>query len=177
MKKNILVYGLISGLIVAILMILSVTYFSHCEGKVDYSISMLIGYASMLIAFSVIFVGVKNYRDKFNGGLISFGKAFKIGILMMLIASTLYVIAWMIYNTYFMPDFIEKYSAHAIDQLKAEGASQAEIAKETKAMASFAAMYKNPLFKAAMTYAEILPVGIIVTLITALILKKKATGA
>ncbi len=71
-------------------------YYSHCEGTVAYETSMLIGYASMLIAFSLVYVGIRNYRNKYNGGVISFGKAFKIGILIVLIASTLYVIAWMI---------------------------------------------------------------------------------
>lgn len=173
MKKNILIYGLISGAIVSVLMLLSVNYLSHCEGNVDYSTSMLIGYASMLIAFSLVFVGTRNYRDKFNGGTISFGKAFKTGILIVLVASTIYVIAWLIAYFFFMPDFMDKFSAHELEQLKAAGASQTEINAKTKEMADFAVMYKNPFFNAMMTYAEILPVGLIVTLISSLILKRK----
>src|SRR4249919_3688188 len=96
MKKNILIYGLISGIVVSILMLVTVNYVSHCEGNIDYDTSMLIGYASMIIAFSLVFVGIRNYRDKYNKGVISFGKAFKIGILIALIASTIYVIAWLI---------------------------------------------------------------------------------
>ena len=72
-----------------------------------------------------------------------------------------------------IPDFLEKYSAHTLDKLKAGGASQIEIDKQTKEMANFAAMYKNPFFNAMMTYMEILPVGLIVTLISSLILKRK----
>lgn len=174
MKKNIIVYGLISGIVVATLMLLMTNYVSHCNGNVDYGVSMLIGYASMLLAFSLVFVGIRNYRNKYNGGVISFGKAFKIGLLIVLIASTIYVIAWLIDYFFFNSDFIEKYSAHMLEELKASGASQAEIDKETKEMANFASMYKNPLFNAMMTYIEILPVGIIVTLISALILKRKA---
>ncbi len=173
MKKNILIYGLISGLVVSLLMLLSINYLSHCEGNVDFDTSMLIGYASMLIAFSLVFVGVRNYRDKYNQGIISFGKAFKIGILITLISSTVYVIAWLIAYFGFMPDFIEKYSVHMIEQLKASGASQVAIDQQTKEMADFAVMYKNPFFNALMTYMEILPVGLIVTLISALILKRK----
>src|SRR5690349_3333190 len=89
MKKNILVYGLIAGVVVSTLMLFNVNYLSHCEGNVDYNTSMLIGYASMLIALSLVYVGIRNYRNKYNGGVISFGKAFKIGILMVLIASTI----------------------------------------------------------------------------------------
>ena len=173
MKKNIIIYGLIAGTVVSALMLFTVNYISHCEGNVDYDTSMLIGYASMLLAFSLIYVGIRNYRDKFNGGVISFGKAFKIGIMIVLIASTIYVIAWLIDYFFFIPDFIEKYSVHELDKLKASGASQIEIDKQTKEMANFAKMYKNPFFNALMTYVEILPVGLIVTLISSLILKRK----
>ena len=85
MGKNIIIYGLIAGIIVSFLMLFSVTYLSHCKGNIDYDASMLIGYTSMLIAFSLVFVGIRNYRNKYNGGVISFDKAFKIGILIVLI--------------------------------------------------------------------------------------------
>lgn len=174
MKKNIIIYGLTAGIVVSILMLASVNYLSYCEGNVDYSTSMLIGYASMLIAFSLVFIGIRNYRNKYNGGVISFGKAFKIGLLMVLIASTIYVIAWLIDYFFFVPDFMDKYSAHMLGELKASGASQIEIDKQTKEMANMAVMYKNPFFTAMMTYVEILPVGLIVALISSLILKRKA---
>jgi len=173
MKKNIIIYGLIAGIVVSVLMLASVNYLSHCEGNVSYDTSLLIGYASMLIAFSLVFVGIRNYRDKYNGGIISFGKAFKIGIMMVLIASTVYVIAWLIDYYFFIPDFMEKYSAHTLEELKASGASQIEIDEQTKEMANMVTMLKNPFFNAMMTYAEILPVGLIVTLISSLILKRK----
>ena len=127
----------------------------------------------MLLAFSLVFFGIRNYRDKYNEGVISFGKAFKIGIMIVLIASTIYVIAWLIDYFFFIPDFMEKYSAHILDELKASGASQIEIDKQTQEMASFGRLYKNPFFNAMMTYLEILPVGLIVTLISSLILKRK----
>jgi hypothetical protein len=154
-------------------MLSTVNYLSHCEGNVDYGTSMLIGYASMLLAFSLIYIGIRNYRDKYNDGVISFGKAFKTGMMMVLIASTIYVVAWLIDYFFFIPDFMEKYAAQTLAELKASGASQAEMDKETKEMADFARMYKNPLFNAMMTYVEILPVGLIVTLISSLILKRK----
>lgn len=177
MKKNIIVCGVIAGIIVSALMLTSVNYYSHCEGNVDFGTSMVIGYASMLIAFSLVFVGIKNYRDKYNGGVISFGKAFKTGMLIVLIASTMYVIAWLVDYFYFIPDFAEKYAAHMLNELKASGASQEEIAKQTQEMADFSRMYKNPFFNAMMTYVEILPVGLIVTLISSFILKRKTAEA
>ena len=173
MKKNILVYGLIAGAIVSTLMLIMTNYISHCNGDVDFGTSMLLGYASMLIAFSLVFVGIRNYRNKYNGGVISFGKAFQIGLMITLIASTIYVIAWLIDYYFFIPDFMEKYSAHMLGELKASGASQVVLDKEAKEMARFAQMYKNPLFNALMTYVEILPVGLVVTLVSSLLLKRK----
>jgi hypothetical protein len=174
MKKIIIVYGLIAGVIVATVMAISTTVY-HSSG--DFTGGMVIGYASMLIAFSMIFVGVKSYRDKHNNGIISFGKAFKIGILITLIASTIYVITWLINYYCFMPDFIEKYVAKAIADLKNSGANAIEIAKQTKKMNNYGEMYKTPFFVVIITYMEILPVGLIVTLISALILKRKTTSS
>lgn len=174
MKKIVIVCGLMAGLIVATLMIISMSIY-HKTG--DFENGMLFGYASMLLAFSLIFVGIKNYRDKRNLGTISFGKGFKIGLLITLIASTIYVIVWLVDYYMFIPDFGEKYAAQVIEKLKSTGASEMEIAKQTKEMASFSEMYKNPFFNALMTYTEILPVGIIVTLISSLILKRKIKQA
>ena len=174
MKKNIVIYGSIAGIVVSTLMLFITNYLSHCEGNVDYDTSMLIGYASMLIALSLVFVGIRNYRNKYNGGVISFGKAFKIGLFMVLVASTIYVAAWLIAYFFFIPHFFEKYSAQMLDKLRTSGASQMEIERRTKEMANLAVMYKNPLYNAAMTYMEILPVGLIVTLISSLILRRRA---
>jgi hypothetical protein len=173
MKRNIIIYGLIAGFVVSVCMLASVNYLSHCEGNVDYGTSMLIGYASMLIAFSLIFIGIRNYRDKYNGGMVSFGKAFQIGLMITLIASTIYVLAWLVDYNFFIPDFMDKYSSHMIEELKASGASQLEIEKQAKEMADFGMMYKNPFINAMFTYVEILPVGLIVTIISSLILKRK----
>jgi Protein of unknown function (DUF4199) len=170
MKKIVLVCGSIAGLIVAAMMFISMAVY-HKEGNFDNG--MLIGYASMIIAFSLIFVGIKNYRDKYNGGAISFGRAFKVGVLIALVASTFYVVAWLIDYYFFMPDFMEKYAAYSIDKLKAAGASAEKIAEEAKEMAFFSDMYKNPLFVILFTFIEILPVGLLVSLIAALVLKRK----
>ena len=167
MKKNIIIYGLIAGVVVSVLMLISVSVLT------DYDTGLLVGYASMLIAFSLVFVGIRNYRDKYNDGVISFGRAFKIGIMIVLIASTIYAIAWLIDYFYFMPDYLDKFSVKMIAKMKLEGASQIKIDKETKEMADFAKMYKNPLFNMMMTYMEILPVGLVVTLISSFILKRK----
>jgi Protein of unknown function (DUF4199) len=171
MKKLVLVYGIIAGLIVTGMMAFSTGYFC---AKGDFEGGMIYGYSAMIIAFSMIFVGIKSFRDKHNGGMINFGKAFKIGLFISLIASTIYVIGWLINYYYFIPDFMDKYAAVMIDKAKASGISADELAKKTAGMAQMKEWYKNPLFVILMTYVEILPVALVVTLISALILKRNA---
>ena len=170
MKKNILIFGLISGTIVSVFMGVSMVL---CYNKNSYSGNMVLGYTMMLLAFAFVFVGIKNYRDKFNGGLISFGEAFKVGSLIALVASTMYVITWLIVYYNFIPDFMDKYSAHIINDAKAAKVSQADLDKQIAQMDSMKRIYKNPFGVILFTYLEILPLGLIVALISSLILKKK----
>jgi len=173
MKKNVITFGLISGLIVSTFMMVSV---GMCTSSGEFEGSMVIGYAAMIVAFSFVFVGIKNYRDKYNNGVISFGQAFKTGFYITLIASTMYVVAWLICYYLFVPDFMDKYSDHVINGLKESGATQVEIEKQLADMGKYKEMYKNPLFVVLLTYAEILPLGLVITLISALILKRKTTN-
>jgi hypothetical protein len=169
MRKLIILYGVIAGLIVSAMMALSMGYFC---AKGDFEGGLIYGYAAMLVAFSMIFIGVKSFRDKHNGGIISFGKACKIGLLITLVASTMYVISWLITYYCFIPDFMDKYAAAMLAKEQASGISADELAKKTAEMAQMKEWYKNPLVVILMTYVEILPVGIVVTLISALVLKR-----
>jgi len=172
MRKNILVCGLIGGLIAA-------SWGVAGEGAFGDSLSlntrMVFGYASMILAFSLIFVAIKNYRDNHNNGIVSFGKALSIGLLITLIASTMYVAVWMIDYSYFVPNFGEKYQAQVLAEMKASGASADVIQKQAAELAVTMEKYKtSPTFRVMFTYLEIVPVGIVVSLIAALILKHKA---
>lgn len=171
MKKTVLICGLIAGLISTSLFIGLMLLGK--AGQDDFKNGAIYGYTLMILAFSLIFVGTKITRDKYNGGAISFARAFRVGLYITLIASTMYVIVWLIDYYLFIPDFAEKYTAHILDGMKASGASQSSIAKKTEELASLSRMIKNPLFNALLTYSEILPVGLVVSLISALALKRK----
>lgn len=174
MKKNVLTFGLISGTLITAFMLTSM-YYGSCTDKFDSNTAMVIGFTAMIVAFSFIFVAIKNFRDKYNGGVISFGKAFRIGLFISLIASTMYVIGWLIDFSYFMPDFMDKYSDLMIKQLQAEVKDPVKLKEEIDKMHQNRDLYNSSiLFRAAYTYLEILPVGLIISLISALILKKKA---
>jgi len=171
MKRIVIRYGIIAGLIVAAWCVGAIAL---CYSRNNFEGNMLLGYASMILAFSFIFVGVKSYRDQEQNGFISFGKAFKIGLFISLVASIIYVIAWLIDYYLFIPDFMEKYTAHVLKQTQAEGISQIELNKKAAEMTSYKEMYENPLLVVLITYSEILPVGLIISLISALLLKRKA---
>ncbi len=174
MKKIVIVNGIIAGLIVAAMFLITMGLY-HNQG--NFEGGMWIGYASMLLAFSLIFVAIIRFRDKYNNGVISFGKAFRIGLYITLIASTIYVVAWLIDFYVFIPDFADKYAAHMLEKLKSNGASAAEITSTTQQMDSFKEMYKNPVLVVLFTYIEILPVGLLLSLIAAIVLKRKVKPA
>ncbi len=176
MKKNILIYGLIAGALVSGFMLYTMNNLSHCKGSVDYNTSMFIGYASMLIAFCLVFVGIRNYRNNYNGGIITFGKSFKIGIMIVLIASTIYVVSWLIDYYWFIPDFAEKYSANMLNEMRNSGATADEIQKQSQELESMSTILNNPFLNALVTYTEILPIGLVVTVISSLILKRKSSN-
>ena len=158
MKKHIWLYGLIAGVLC------SVGFLTMGE-DMDMNKSMIYGFASMILAFALIIVATYQYKKR-NGG-ITFGRAFLIGLYISLIASSIYVGLWLITYYKFRPDFMEKYSACVIEQLKASGKSPAEIQAGIDQMNQMKEHYKNPLFVIATTYMEVLPVGILVSLINA----------
>jgi hypothetical protein len=170
MKKNILIFGLISGLIVSGL--ISIT--AICYSRQDFEGNMVLGFTVMILAFIFVFVGIKNYRDKFNNGHITFGKALQIGLSISFIASTMYVITWLIAYYNFMPDFMEVMTAKSIEKIRLnKELTSLEMNKQISGLNDMKELYKNPILVILFTYIEIFPVGIIVSLISALILKRK----
>ena len=171
MKRIVLKFGLISGVIVAALMMLNVTL--TVKGIIDFQWSEVVGYASIVLSFIVVFFGVRSYRDTVGGGSITFGRAFKVGILITLVSCAIYVVTWEIVYFNFLPDFEDTYAALMIEQMTEEGASAAEIAEMQRQMDGFKQLYKNPLFNVGMTFMEVFPVGLIMTLVSAGILRRR----
>lgn len=171
MKKIIITYGLIGGAIISTMMLTQISLID--SGVIDMDKGMLLGYTSMVIALSMVFFGVKNYRDNQLKGVITFWEAFKMGILITAVSSLMYAISWEFYYNLAASDFTQKYSEYYIDKMTKEGATADAIAAKKAEMVSFSEWYKNPLLRFGMTIMEILPVGLIVTLITAALLRKK----
>ena len=170
MKKIVLTFGLISGVIMSALMT-AVIVFAH---QTDPARGMVIGYTIMVLSFLLIFFGVRSYRENIGDGYISFGRAVGVGFLIMLISCACYVATWEVVSHKFIPDFGEKYLAHSIERVRASGKPPQEIESEIESMRSMMQLYNsNIFFNMALTFLEPLPVGVLMSLISAAILRKR----
>lgn len=169
MKKSVLKYGLLSGLALAIMMSATVPF----EHRINASWAMVVGYTTMVLSFLIVFVGVKHYRDADCGGSITFGRAFVVGGLMMLISCACYVAAWEILNATVEKNFAHDYTAALVKHAQNSGLQGAALQAKIAEARNFEVMYANPLYRVPMTLLEPLPVGIIMALVTAGILRRK----
>ncbi|MBX7051783.1 MAG: DUF4199 domain-containing protein [Flavobacteriales bacterium] len=171
MKKVVLVYSLLSGVILAILMFCTFPLWD--SGVVTMDNSMVVGYITMIVSLSLIFFAVKNFRDRHQEGVISFGKAFSIGLLITLLAGVIYAIAWEIALKTVATNFVDMMTEHYLKTAIDSGADEAKIAQVKLEMDEFKVMYANPVIRFPMTMLEILPVGLLFSAISGLILRKK----
>lgn len=168
MFRKILSFGTLAGLIVGIQLFgVSVALAGHPTGPYG----MVLGYLTMLIALSAVFVAVKRQRDVDLGGVIKFWQAFGMGLGISIVASVLYVAAWELTLAVTHMDFAGDYARQLIEQQRAAGVSGEALAKFSAEMEQFKVQYANPLYRLPMTFAEIFPVGILVSLISAALLR------
>ncbi|MEO8068029.1 MAG: DUF4199 domain-containing protein [Flavobacteriales bacterium] len=167
MRRIVLTYGIIGGIIVAAMMWLTLAGDNH-----DFENGLWIGYTTMVIALSTIFFAVKTYRDKHLGGTINFGKAFLMGLYITLLASTFYVASWLVLSATSKHDYMAEYYDHTKAELESSGQPAAQVEAQLQEMRDFNELYKNPIVKIGFTYMEILPVGLLISLICAAMLKR-----
>ena len=164
--RYMLVYGAIAGA-VAIAVItasISIESLNHLQ-------SQWFGYLVMLVALSLILVGVKRYRDVECGGVIRFSRAFALGLAIAAVAALVYALVWETYLQISGYDFMADYTKSILATMRAEGAAEAAIDAKAAEMNAMAESYKNPLFRIPMTFVEIFPVGLLVALVSAVLLR------
>ena len=169
MGRDILKYGVIAGLVVAAGMWGTLLAFG--KEMPHGMLGMALGYLTMLVALSAVAMGIKHHRDVDRGGVIRFWPAFGMGLAISFVASVFYVATWEIAQATVVHDFASNYAASVIANAKANGADAASIAKLGARMEAFKLQYANPLFRLPMTFAEIFPVGVLVSLVSALVLR------
>ncbi len=169
MTKIVLTYGIISGVVVIGSML-----FGLSMGVDDSSVVNLeyIGYLIMLVALAAIAVGIKKYRDEELGGVITFGTATMVGLGIAAVAGVMYVVVWEIYLAMTDHAFIGDYVAASIESKKAAGLSGAELNAYVADMEEMEVNYANPLYRLPLTFLEIFPVGLLITLVSAAVLRK-----
>jgi hypothetical protein len=167
LTRTILFYGIIGALVVGALMVAGMM----AGGMNGGENGLVVGYLTQLIALTVVFLGIKQHRDNVLGGVIKFLPAFGIGVAISAIASLGWVIAWEIVQVMSGIDYGAMMLKSSVEQARASGASDAEIQKITTDMTNFAEMYKNLLVRAPMTFVEMFPVGVLVSLICAGLLR------
>jgi len=171
MKNIVLTYGCIAGTIVSLMMVVG-SY--TCYHDAQFKPNMFWGYGGMVVAFAFITIGILKFRNQHNQGSITFGKAFQIGLLIALITSTFYVVVWLIEYYLFVPDFMDKYVSATLKVAQENGITGAALEAQKQQLQMYQDWYKNPLLLILLTYAEILPLGILVALLSALALKRKS---
>ena len=169
MKKTVLTFGLISGAIVSVLMLATLPFMD----RIGFDYGVVVGYTTIVLSFMLVFFGIRSYRDNVGGGNITFGKAFAVGILITLVTCIFYVGTWEVIYFKIMPDFAEKYTKYAIEKVIASGASTDVVNAKLQEMKNLTTMLNNPLTNAAIAFTEPFPIGLIVTLISAAILRTK----
>lgn len=169
MKKVVLTFGLISGVIMSVMMTIQMSFIE----SIGFDRGEVIGYTSMVLSFLLIYFGVRTYRDDVVGGTISFGRALGVGLLIAFVASLIYVATWEAITSRLHPDFMEKYSAYQVEKARSEGASEASISARKAEMDKMIEMNKNPAINAAFVFLEPMPVGLVVALVTAGVLSRR----
>ena len=176
MRQTVVRYGFKAGAILSALMVATLGggkllgWENHGYG------GMAVGYTTMVLSFMLIHFGVRSYRDTVTGGDVRFWPALRVGLLIALIGSACYAATWLVVSPLIMPKFAEQYGAEAVKQAETRGAPAAEVEKIRTDMANFATMYKNPFYKFGMTLLEPLPVGVLMSLISASVLSRRRKG-
>lgn len=173
MKQIVLTFGLLSGVLSAALMTANMLFID----AIGFDRGLYVGYTVIVISFLFVYFGIRSYRDNVLGGRISFAKGFQAGILITLISCFFYVGAWLVTYNQLFPDFPDKYAAYMVEDKRAGGASQAEIESTIKQGEDMKKMLENPLINAVMTFTEPFPVGLLITLISAAVLRTKGADA
>lgn len=169
MKKTVLTFGLLAGAVLSAMMTITLPF----HESIGFETAEVIGYTSMVAAFLLVFFGVRSYRDSLPGGTIGFGRAFAAGVLITAVAAVCYTLTWEVLHARMAPDFAAKYQAHVLAKARAEGQGEQAIADLQAQMDYFSELYRNPVVRAGITFMEPMPVGLIVSLVSAGILTRR----
>ena len=169
MRKIVVTFGLISGAISSLMMIALVTF----GDTIGFDRGAIIGNTSIVLSFLIVFFGIRTYRDNIGNGQITFSKALAVGLSITFISCIFYVVTWEVIYYNFLPGFWDAYGAHVVQKLTASGASPAAVQAKLQQVRNYRELYKNPFFNAVLTFIDPFPIGLVITLFSALVLRRK----
>lgn len=165
--KYALIYGSLAGAVVAG----TITAGLVVGPENSFFSSLWFGYLVMFVALSFVFMGVKRYRDVEKGGVIRFLPALGMGLAIAVVAALAYIIVWEIYLASTGYRFMDEFLAATARGMAAEGKTAAEIQAFMDEQQWVRDNYPNPLFRIPITFLEIFPVGLIMALFSAAVLR------
>src|SRR5262245_7354828 len=171
MKRTVLIFGLISGAISGLMMVITVPFLD----SIGFDRAEVLGYTTIILSFLLVYAGIRSHRDTVGRGSIGFGQAFWIGLLITLVSCLCYVVTWeaLYFGVGSMRQFMAKYGEYIVDQARPSGVNPPTIQRQMEEMARYKQLYENPLANAAITFLEPFPIGLVITVISAAILRRK----
>ncbi len=171
MKNIVIIYGVTAGLILSLMVfvIMEISQLKSIDGTGKW-----IGNVFMITAFSFIYLGIKNFRDKHSGGIINFNRAFRIGLLITLLASVCYSVTWLVYYNFIDSSYIDNSTETFIKQLQSGDIPAVEIENDIKAYRENMDNYKKPGVMAFYTFMEMFPVGLVISILCGFLMRRKA---
>jgi hypothetical protein len=163
-------YGSLSGIILVCLMFATGMYWGE---NIDFGLAEKVGYVTMVLGLSMIYIGTRDFRNIHHMEHFSFGKGLLAGLFITLVASCFYVAGWMVYSTTLDPDFMDRYYEYSVDQLKSKNLSDEKLNVKLDQMSKYKEVYKSPVIQILISFFEILPVGFLMSVVFAFILRKR----
>src|ERR1700756_1803772 len=134
MRKTVLTFGVISGLISAVTMLATVPFMHKISGDKG----LIIGYTTIVLAGLLVFFGIRSYRDNVSGGKMTFARGLAVGILISLLSNCFYVATWEVVPNKFIPVLAKKSAPKMAEHARSTGASQQKIDETARQAADFA---------------------------------------
>ena len=173
MKRTVLTFGLASGALSAAMILATVPLLD----SIGFEKTDILGYTTIVLSALLVFSGIRSYRERIGAGSIGFGRAFIVGLFITLLSSLCSVATFQIVYFELTPQFGDKFAACMIERARVSGANQAKIDEITKQAMTLKRLYDEPLTNAALTFVQPFPIGLVASMISAAILRKRRAEA
>ncbi len=171
MRQNIIKYGLISGVIIVAIPLLSGLAMGYSEDT--FEMGEIIGYSTMIFSLMVIFIAAKKYQEQNPTEIMGFKKIFLLGTGISLIAGIMFGIYNVVHVTYIDPDFMDKYYDYAIKNIRNSGINVEAANLQITEIESQKEMFMSPMVNFFLMFITVFVIGLAVSVVSALFQRDK----